>query len=124
MATQTSEGLVHRLAVDLTALFRGRLIVTERTVLDAAMAQSQPPRPDDADAAHRPPPVPTSASELDQARRTSMAAERTWLAWWRTSLAASAARSLSAGSPRSCLTLPHGRTCCSAAGTRLLRSGS
>ena len=28
-------------------------------------------------------------SELDQARRTSMAAERTWLAWWRTALAAS-----------------------------------
>ena len=33
------------------------------------------------------PPVPP---ELDQARRTSMAAERTWLAWWRTALAASA----------------------------------
>lgn len=32
----------------------------------------------------------TPASELDQARRTSMAAERTWLAWWRTALAASA----------------------------------
>jgi putative membrane protein len=29
-------------------------------------------------------------SELDQARRTSMAAERTWLAWWRTALGASA----------------------------------
>ena len=28
------------------------------------------------------------ASELDQARRTSMAAERTWLAWWRSGLAA------------------------------------
>jgi putative membrane protein len=28
-------------------------------------------------------------SDLDQARRTSMAAERTWLAWWRTALAAS-----------------------------------
>jgi len=28
-------------------------------------------------------------SEVDQARRTSMAAERTWLAWWRSSLAAS-----------------------------------
>ncbi|HZO35484.1 MAG TPA: DUF202 domain-containing protein [Solirubrobacteraceae bacterium] len=27
--------------------------------------------------------------EIDQARRTSMAAERTWLAWWRTALAAS-----------------------------------
>ena len=33
--------------------------------------------------------VPTPPAELDQARRTSMAAERTWLAWWRTSLAAS-----------------------------------
>jgi putative membrane protein len=29
-------------------------------------------------------------SDLDQTRRTSMAAERTWLAWWRTSLAATA----------------------------------
>src|SRR5580765_3117492 len=28
-------------------------------------------------------------SELDQARRTSMAAERTWLAWWRSAMAAS-----------------------------------
>lgn len=28
--------------------------------------------------------------DLDQARRTSMAAERTWLAWWRTALAATA----------------------------------
>jgi putative membrane protein len=27
--------------------------------------------------------------EIDQARRTSMAAERTWLAWWRSALAAS-----------------------------------
>jgi putative membrane protein len=33
---------------------------------------------------------PTPPSDLDQARRTSMAAERTWLAWWRTALAASA----------------------------------
>src|SRR4051812_34237579 len=32
-------------------------------------------------------PVP---AEVDQARRTSMAAERTWLAWWRTALAATA----------------------------------
>jgi putative membrane protein len=31
-----------------------------------------------------------SPSELDQARRTSMAAERTWLAWWRTALGATA----------------------------------
>jgi uncharacterized membrane protein YidH (DUF202 family) len=28
--------------------------------------------------------------EIDQARRTSMAAERTWLAWWRTALGATA----------------------------------
>jgi putative membrane protein len=28
-------------------------------------------------------------AEVDQARRTSMAAERTWLAWWRSALAAS-----------------------------------
>ena len=35
-------------------------------------------------------PEPLPPSELDQARRTSMAAERTWLAWWRTALAASA----------------------------------
>ena len=28
-------------------------------------------------------------ADLDQARRTSMAAERTWLAWWRSGLAAS-----------------------------------
>jgi putative membrane protein len=30
-----------------------------------------------------------SPADLDQARRTSMAAERTWLAWWRTALAGS-----------------------------------
>ena len=35
-----------------------------------------------------PPPVPAPPSEIDQARRTSMAAERTWLAWWRAALAA------------------------------------
>ena len=38
-------------------------------------------------------PPPTDGvppAELDQARRTSMAAERTWLAWWRSALAASA----------------------------------
>jgi inner membrane protein YidH len=29
-------------------------------------------------------------ADLDQARRTSMAAERTWLAWWRSAMAASA----------------------------------
>jgi putative membrane protein len=36
------------------------------------------------------PPVPPPPQDIDQARRTSMAAERTWLAWWRTALAASA----------------------------------
>src|SRR3954462_10278950 len=35
-------------------------------------------------------PAPASPAELDQMRRTSMAAERTWLAWWRSALAASA----------------------------------
>jgi putative membrane protein len=35
-------------------------------------------------------PSPTSPSDLDQERRTSMAAERTWLAWWRTALGATA----------------------------------
>src|SRR5215469_5204643 len=37
-------------------------------------------------------PEPTNfapvSTELQQERRTSMAAERTWLAWWRTALAA------------------------------------
>ena len=36
------------------------------------------------------PHVAPVAAEIDQARRTSMAAERTWLAWWRTALGASA----------------------------------
>jgi len=31
-----------------------------------------------------------TAPDLDQLRRSSMAAERTWLAWWRTALAATA----------------------------------
>jgi inner membrane protein YidH len=35
-------------------------------------------------------PVAATPAEIDQARRTSMAAERTWLAWWRSALAASA----------------------------------
>ena len=38
----------------------------------------------------QPPAVAAVAPELDQARRTSMAVERTWLAGWRTALAASA----------------------------------
>ena len=53
------------------------------------MTQQPPPGPEDTDAARQPATVPTSPSDLDQARRTSMAAERTWLAWWRTALAAS-----------------------------------
>ena len=31
-----------------------------------------------------------TAPDVDQMRRSSMAAERTWLAWWRTALAATA----------------------------------
>ena len=42
------------------------------------------------DAAEKAQPVSASPSELDQERRTSMAAERTWLAWWRTALGATA----------------------------------
>src|SRR5580765_8514721 len=53
------------------------------------MTQSQPGS-EHADAPDGAPEVPMSPSELDQARRTSMAAERTWLAWWRTALAATA----------------------------------
>ena len=49
-----------------------------------------PPGPEPTDAADEPAPVPTGPSDLDQMRRTSMAAERTWLAWWRTALGASA----------------------------------
>src|SRR4051794_4880171 len=37
-----------------------------------------------------PEPAPVPPADLDQARRTSMAAERTWLAWWRTARAATA----------------------------------
>jgi uncharacterized membrane protein YidH (DUF202 family) len=48
-----------------------RLVAAPPKVLDGGMAEPLPP------------------SELDQARRTSMAAERTWLAWWRSALAAS-----------------------------------
>jgi putative membrane protein len=54
------------------------------------MAQPQPPGPDPTGTSDEPAPVPTSPSDLDQMRRTSMAAERTWLAWWRTALGASA----------------------------------
>jgi putative membrane protein len=55
------------------------------------MAQPQPPTGSKhTDAADEAASVPTSPSDLDQARRTSMAAERTWLAWWRTALGATA----------------------------------
>jgi uncharacterized membrane protein YidH (DUF202 family) len=53
------------------------------------MAQP-PPGSEHADPADEVPPVMTSPSDLDQMRRTSMAAERTWLAWWRTALGATA----------------------------------
>src|SRR4051812_28677757 len=52
---------------------------------------TQPPGSGHTDAVqHEVPAVPASPSDLDQARRTSMAAERTWLAWWRTALGATA----------------------------------
>jgi inner membrane protein YidH len=55
------------------------------------MAEPQPPsEPEPAEVAPARPGVAAVAPELDQARRTSMAAERTWLAWWRSALAASA----------------------------------
>src|SRR5262245_15277138 len=62
---------------------------TGLTVLDAAMTQPQP-GPERADAAVETPPGSTLPSDLDQMRRTSMAVERTWLAWWRTALGATA----------------------------------
>jgi putative membrane protein len=34
--------------------------------------------------------MPLMDQDLDQTRRTSMAAERTWLAWWRSAIAATA----------------------------------
>jgi putative membrane protein len=52
------------------------------------MTQPQPGS-EHADAGHAPS-GPTGPSDLDQERRTSMAAERTWLAWWRTALGATA----------------------------------
>jgi inner membrane protein YidH len=47
-----------------------------------ASPMAQPPPISDA-------PDAPSPLDIDQARRTSMAAERTWLAWWRSALAAS-----------------------------------
>jgi putative membrane protein len=52
------------------------------------MAHSPPPAAEPPDATSAATEVSPPPSELDQARRTSMAAERTWLAWWRTALAA------------------------------------
>jgi putative membrane protein len=37
-----------------------------------------------------PPSTDAPSADADVAQRTSMAAERTWLAWWRTALAATA----------------------------------
>src|SRR3954452_7850111 len=54
------------------------------------MVQPQPSDRERADPTGESPATPVPPSDLDQARRTSMAAERTWLAWWRTALAASA----------------------------------
>jgi len=55
------------------------------------MAQPQQPSSSEpGEAAEGPPSAPAPPSDLDQIRRTSMAAERTWLAWWRTALGASA----------------------------------
>jgi uncharacterized membrane protein YidH (DUF202 family) len=72
----------------LTTAARARpLAAGPATVFDGDMAQTEPPAvPNDA----REPAVRPVAGDLDQARRTSMAAERTWLAWWRSALAASA----------------------------------
>ena len=78
------------------------------------------------DAADAAPPAPTSPSDLDQQRRTSMAAERTWLAWWRTALGATAG-ALAVGRlrPATARRCPMAVTLCrSAAATRLSRSGS
>ena len=58
-------------------------------MLDAVVVQP-PPDSENTEAEVEPPQVATATSDLDQVRRTSMAAERTWLAWWRTSLGATA----------------------------------
>src|SRR6185503_3527964 len=54
------------------------------------MAQPQPPPGTEPTDVAAEPPVAMSPPDLDQVRRTSMAAERTWLAWWRTALGATA----------------------------------
>jgi uncharacterized membrane protein YidH (DUF202 family) len=52
--------------------------------------EQPPPDSEHTSAADEARPVPTTPPDLDQARRTSMAVERTWLAWWRTALGATA----------------------------------
>ena len=60
-------------------------------MLEVVIAQPQPQRTqNDPDSAAERSTVAAVPPDLDQARRTSMAAERTWLAWWRSALAASA----------------------------------
>src|SRR3954447_22004043 len=54
------------------------------------MARMEPQPPPREVVSPESPPLTAGPSDLDQARRTSMAAERTWLAWWRSALAASA----------------------------------
>src|SRR6476659_10029649 len=55
------------------------------------MARPQPPRDSEhIDAAEEASSITGASSDLDQMRGTSIAAERTWLAWWRTALGASA----------------------------------
>ena len=53
------------------------------------MTTTPPPAAERPDPAEQPLAEALLPAELDQARRTSMAAERTWLAWWRSALAAS-----------------------------------
>lgn len=50
-------------------------------VLDEPMTEQPDPEPTD---------YAPATAELDQERRSAMAAERTWLAWWRTALGATA----------------------------------
>jgi uncharacterized membrane protein YidH (DUF202 family) len=52
--------------------------------------EQPPPDSEHTSAADEARSVPTPPPDLDQARRTSMAVERTWLAWWRTALGATA----------------------------------
>src|SRR4051794_38103434 len=54
------------------------------------MVQPQPPDREPVDPTRESRATPVPPGDLDQARRTSMAAERTWLAWWRTALGATA----------------------------------